>query len=135
MTRERLLTGIEAQVDVNRAQGATIIAPRAIPRRPVPTEKSVLVDTLARLVLGRRHDADRTEQPSVVEPVHPGQRGEFDRLVCPLRPVPTENTVPVGSVDVAGVAYGWVFWRTERITASAITHAAVDWIWRLTLQR
>jgi membrane protease YdiL (CAAX protease family) len=37
--------------------------------------------------------------------------------------------------SLAGVAYGWVFWRTERITASAITHAAIDWIWRLAFQR
>ena len=37
--------------------------------------------------------------------------------------------------SIAGVAYGWVFWRTERITASAITHAAVDWIWKLAFQR
>ena len=36
---------------------------------------------------------------------------------------------------LAGVAYGWVYWRTERITASAITHAAVDWIWKLAFQR
>jgi CAAX protease family protein len=37
--------------------------------------------------------------------------------------------------SIAGVAYGWVFWRTARITASAITHAAVDWIWKLAFQR
>jgi membrane protease YdiL (CAAX protease family) len=37
--------------------------------------------------------------------------------------------------SLAGVAYGWVFWRTERITASAVTHAAVDWIWKLVFQR
>jgi hypothetical protein len=36
---------------------------------------------------------------------------------------------------LAGVAYGWVYWRTERITASALTHAAVDWIWKLAFQR
>jgi uncharacterized protein len=36
---------------------------------------------------------------------------------------------------VAGVAYGWVYWRTERITASALTHAAVDWVWKLAFQR
>jgi membrane protease YdiL (CAAX protease family) len=36
---------------------------------------------------------------------------------------------------LAGVAYGWVFWRTERITASAVTHTAVDWIWRLAFQQ
>jgi len=30
---------------------------------------------------------------------------------------------------VAGLAYGWVYWRTQRITASAITHALVDGTW------
>jgi membrane protease YdiL (CAAX protease family) len=32
---------------------------------------------------------------------------------------------------LAGVAYGWVWLRTRRVTASAITHAGVDWIWLL----
>lgn len=32
---------------------------------------------------------------------------------------------------LAGLAYGWVYARTRRITASAITHAFVDWIWIL----
>jgi membrane protease YdiL (CAAX protease family) len=32
---------------------------------------------------------------------------------------------------LAGFAYGWVYRRTRRITASAVTHAAVDWIWLL----
>jgi membrane protease YdiL (CAAX protease family) len=30
---------------------------------------------------------------------------------------------------MAGLAYGWVYQRTERITASAITHALVDGTW------
>ena len=30
---------------------------------------------------------------------------------------------------LAGLAYGWVWQRTRRISASALTHAAVDWIW------
>jgi membrane protease YdiL (CAAX protease family) len=30
---------------------------------------------------------------------------------------------------IAGVAYGWVYFRTQRITASAITHALVDATW------
>jgi uncharacterized protein len=34
----------------------------------------------------------------------------------------------------AGVAYGWVYVRTRRITAAAITHALVDWIWILLLR-
>ncbi|HET9984899.1 MAG TPA: CPBP family intramembrane glutamic endopeptidase [Longimicrobiales bacterium] len=36
---------------------------------------------------------------------------------------------------VAGVAYGWVYQRTGRITASAITHAAVDATWVILLRR
>ena len=32
---------------------------------------------------------------------------------------------------LAGLAYGWVYVRTRRITASAVTHALVDWIWVL----
>jgi len=35
----------------------------------------------------------------------------------------------------AGVAYGWVYARTGKITASAVTHASVDWIWLLLLRR
>jgi membrane protease YdiL (CAAX protease family) len=32
---------------------------------------------------------------------------------------------------LAGFAYGWVYIGTRRITASAVTHALVDWIWVL----
>jgi membrane protease YdiL (CAAX protease family) len=35
---------------------------------------------------------------------------------------------------LAGVAYGWVYLMTRRITASAVTHALVDWIWVLLLR-
>jgi membrane protease YdiL (CAAX protease family) len=35
---------------------------------------------------------------------------------------------------LAGVAYGWVYQATRRITASAVTHALVDWIWVLLLR-
>ena len=35
---------------------------------------------------------------------------------------------------LAGVAYGWVYRATRRITASAVTHALVDWIWVLLLR-
>ncbi len=34
----------------------------------------------------------------------------------------------------AGVAYGWVYWRTGKVTASAITHALVDSVWVLLLR-
>jgi membrane protease YdiL (CAAX protease family) len=29
----------------------------------------------------------------------------------------------------AGLAYGWVWLRTRKVTASAVTHGLVDWIW------
>jgi membrane protease YdiL (CAAX protease family) len=32
---------------------------------------------------------------------------------------------------LAGLAYGWVYQATRRITASAVTHALVDWLWVL----
>lgn len=35
---------------------------------------------------------------------------------------------------LAGVAYGYVYQATRRITASAVTHALVDWIWVLLLR-
>jgi membrane protease YdiL (CAAX protease family) len=35
---------------------------------------------------------------------------------------------------LAGLAYGWVYARTRRITASAVTHAAVNWIWLMLLR-
>lgn len=35
---------------------------------------------------------------------------------------------------LAGFAYGWVYSRTRRITAAAITHTLVDWIWVLLLR-
>jgi uncharacterized protein len=35
---------------------------------------------------------------------------------------------------LAGAAYGWVYMMTRRITASAVTHALVDWIWVLLLR-
>ena len=41
------------------------------------------------------------------------------------------NQVTMVLATLAGVAYGWVYQRTGRITASALTHAAVDWVWKL----
>ena len=35
---------------------------------------------------------------------------------------------------LAGLAYGWVYLATRRITASAVTHALVDWIWVVLLR-
>jgi len=34
----------------------------------------------------------------------------------------------------AGLAYGWVYERTGKITASAITHALVDAVWVVLLR-
>jgi membrane protease YdiL (CAAX protease family) len=36
---------------------------------------------------------------------------------------------------IAGVAYGWVYVRTGKVTASAITHALVDAVWVILLHR
>jgi len=33
----------------------------------------------------------------------------------------------------AGLAYGWVYQRTRKLAAAALTHAAVDWIWSMFL--
>ena len=33
----------------------------------------------------------------------------------------------------AGLAYGWVYQRTGRLAAAAVTHGAVDWIWSMFL--
>ena len=30
---------------------------------------------------------------------------------------------------VAGLGYGWIYRRTGKISAAAITHGAVDWVW------
>ena len=34
---------------------------------------------------------------------------------------------------LAGLGYGWVYARTGKITASALTHTGVNWIWKLLL--
>lgn len=44
---------------------------------------------------------------------------------------PVPNYRYASMATLAGVAYGWVWLRTRRVTASAITHAGVDWIWLL----
>lgn len=30
---------------------------------------------------------------------------------------------------IAGLAYGWVYRRTGKVSAAAVTHGAVDWLW------
>ena len=34
---------------------------------------------------------------------------------------------------LAGLAYGWVYQKTGKLAAAAITHGAVDWIWSMFL--
>jgi len=46
---------------------------------------------VVRLGLGRRDVADGLEQLVVVEPRHPLQRGQFDRLACLPRPAPVDD--------------------------------------------
>jgi uncharacterized protein len=50
-------------------------------------------------------------------------------IVFGLAHLPDRRYVVLAAL--AGLAYGWVYQRTRRITASAITHALVDWIWVL----
>jgi hypothetical protein len=45
------------------------------------------------------------------------------------------NPSYVALATLAGVAYGWVYSRTGKITASAVTHAGVDWLWILLLRQ
>ncbi|HSL20015.1 MAG TPA: type II CAAX endopeptidase family protein [Vicinamibacterales bacterium] len=40
----------------------------------------------------------------------------------------------VALASPAGAAYGWVYAKTGKITAAAVTHAAVDWLWILLLR-
>lgn len=49
----------------------------------------------------------------------PAQRGEFFHLNWRYGLLAT----------VAGLGYGWVYRRTGKVSAAAITHGAVDWVW------
>jgi membrane protease YdiL (CAAX protease family) len=40
----------------------------------------------------------------------------------------------VAMATLAGLAYGWVWCKSGKITASAITHTLVNWMWALALQ-
>ena len=46
---------------------------------------------VARFIFGRRHVANWFEQPTGVEPVDPRERGEFDGLEMPPRPLPVNH--------------------------------------------
>ncbi|MBI4512848.1 MAG: CPBP family intramembrane metalloprotease [Gemmatimonadetes bacterium] len=47
---------------------------------------------------------------------------------------PAPNFRYAALATLAGMAYGWVWWRTRKVTASALTHGAVDWIWLVALR-
>ena len=47
----------------------------------------------------------------------------------PGHPVP--NAAYALMATLAGLAYGWVWRRSGKITAAALTHALVDWLWGL----
>jgi membrane protease YdiL (CAAX protease family) len=42
---------------------------------------------------------------------------------------PEPNWAYVLMATIAGLAYGWVWMRTKRVTASAITHMLVNLVW------
>ena len=46
---------------------------------------------------------------------------------------PTPNWAYVLMATLAGLAYGWVWQRTEKVTASAMTHMMVNLIWGIVL--
>ena len=45
------------------------------------------------------------------------------------------SPVYIALATLAGVAYGWVYERTGRVAAAALTHALVDAVWVLLLRR
>ena len=46
-----------------------------------------------------------------------------------LASIPTLNWRYALLATVAGLAYGWVYLRTRRLFAAALTHGLVDWLW------
>ncbi|HEU4925821.1 MAG TPA: CPBP family intramembrane glutamic endopeptidase [Vicinamibacterales bacterium] len=61
-----------------------------------------------------------------------GPRCRSPRSSSASRNLPDARYVLLATL--AGVAYGWVYQVTRRITASAVTHALVDWMWVLLLR-
>jgi membrane protease YdiL (CAAX protease family) len=47
---------------------------------------------------------------------------------------PTPNWAYVLMASLAGVVYGWVWQRTNKVTVSAITHALVNLVWGIVFQ-
>ena len=48
---------------------------------------------------------------------------------APLAAAATLNWRYALLATVAGLAYGWVYRRTGKLAAAAVTHGAVDWLW------
>ena len=46
---------------------------------------------------------------------------------------PVPNMTYVAMATLAGLAYGWTWRRTGKITASAVTHALVNFMWGILL--
>ena len=44
---------------------------------------------------------------------------------------PVPNAAYALMATLAGLAYGWVWRRSGKVTATALTHALVDWLWGL----
>jgi membrane protease YdiL (CAAX protease family) len=64
---------------------------------------------------------------------HPRRALGATAVVFGLAHLPDPRYVVLAAL--AGVAYGWVYERTGRITAAAVTHALVDAAWVLLLRR
>lgn len=54
--------------------------------------------------------------------------------VVHLNNPPAPNYAYVLMAGLAGTAYGWVWLVTRKVTVSALTHLAVNWIWMLALR-
>jgi hypothetical protein len=42
---------------------------------------------------------------------------------------PVPNFAYMLMASLAGVAYGWTWWKSGKITSAALTHTMVDWLW------
>lgn len=71
-------------------------------------------------------------QGLLVEWIGPRAGLAFAAVIFGLAHLPDPRYVLLATL--AGVAYGWVYLRTRRTTASAITHALVDTIWSVLLR-
>jgi hypothetical protein len=72
-------------------------------------------------------------QRALVE--HLGQRAGLLSASVVFGLAHAPNPVYIALATLAGVAYGWVYQRTGRVAAAALTHALVDAVWVLLLRR